>query len=217
MSLRRNLRENGLSLSLFSLFLVFLVAQSLTGWRTYNSDNAEHHEPRIGYAAYLTTGHFVEATFENWESEFLQMGSYVLLTVWLVQKGSAESNALEGSEESGDEPTPESPTPVRRGGWRLAVYERSLGIAFGLLFLLSFVLHALGGARAFSAEQIAHGQPAVSTLRFLTTSEFWFQSFQNWQSEFVAVFTIVVLSIFLRQRGSSESKPVEAPHSQTGS
>ena len=217
----RRLRENGLSIVLFGLFAVFFLGQGLTGWRTYNAEQREHHEQTVGLGAYLSTGHFVEATFENWESEFLQMASYVLLTVWLVQKGSSESKPLGGDPEKEADPStvidPErAPGPVRRGGWRLVLYENSLGIALALLFMLSFVLHALGGAREYSAEQLAHGQQPVSAMHFVTTSTFWFQSFQNWQSEFVAVGSIVVLTIFLRQRGSPESKPVAAPHHETG-
>jgi hypothetical protein len=214
-------RNNGLSIVLFGLFGLFLVGQSLTGWRTYNSDQQEHGEPTVGYGGYLTTGHFVEATFENWESEFLQMGAYIVLTVWLVQKGSSESKSPTGDPQLDADPRmqrdEDSPEPVRKGGWRLTLYENSLGIVFALLFLLSMTLHALGGAREFSAEQVAHGEASVSTARFVTTSAFWFQSFQNWQSEFVAVGTIVVLSIFLRQKGSPESKPVAAPNEKTGS
>ena len=217
----RRLRENGLSIVLFGLFAVFLVGQSLTGWRSYNAEQREHHEPAVGLGTYLTTGHFVEATFENWESEFLQLAAYVLFTVWLVQKGSSESKPLGGDPEKDADPRPVNdpervPGPVRRGGWRLVLYENSLGIALALLFMLSFVLHALGGAREYSAEQVAHGQHPVGAMEFVTTSTFWFQSFQNWQSEFVAVGSIVVLTIFLRQRGSPESKPVAAPHHETG-
>ena len=217
----RRLRENGLSIVLFGLFAVFLLGQGLTGWRTYNAEQREHHEQTVGLGTYLTTGHFVEATFENWESEFLQMASYVLLTVWLVQKGSSESKPPGGDPKKEADPRsvtdPERASgPVRRGGWRLVLYENSLGIALALLFMLSFVLHALGGAREYSAEQVAHGQHPVGAMEFVTTSTFWFQSFQNWQSEFVAVGSIVVLTIFLRQRGSPESKPVAAPHHETG-
>ena len=217
----RRLRENGLSIVLFGLFAVFLLGQGLTGWRTYNAEQREHHEQTVGLGTYLTTGHFVEATFENWESEFLQLAAYVLFTVWLVQKGSSESKPLGGDPEKDADPRPVNdpervPGPVRRGGWRLVLYENSLGIALALLFMLSFVLHALGGAREYSAEQVAHGQHPVGAMEFVTTSTFWFQSFQNWQSEFVAVGSIVVLTIFLRQRGSPESKPVAAPHHETG-
>jgi Domain of unknown function (DUF6766) len=156
------------------------------------------------------TGHFVEATFENWESEFLQMGAYVVLTVaraeGLLGVGAARRRPSSWMPTPGRSDTTRTPprrsTPVRAGGWRLTVYENSLGIAFAVLFLLSMTLHALGGAREFSAEQVAHGRSPVSVGRFVTTSAFWFQSFQNWQSEFVAVGPIVVLSIFLRQRRS---------------
>jgi hypothetical protein len=213
------LRNHSLSIALFGLFVLLLLAQSVTGWHSYNSDQKEHLEPTSSYLAYLTTGPFVEATFENWESEFLQMGAYILLTVWLVQKGSAESKPLDGDPDLDAEarPVTGAPGPVRKGGWRLRLYENSLGLAFVILFLLSITLHALGGAREYSAEQTAHGKAPVSVGRFVTTSTFWFQSFQNWQSEFLAVGAITVLSIFLRQKGSPESKPVAAPHGQTGS
>jgi hypothetical protein len=205
---------------MFGLFGIFLVGQALTGWNAYNAEQREHLQRAVGLGSYLSTGHFVEATFENWESEFLQMASYVLLTIWLVQKGSSESKPPGGEPAKGAHPRSvsnlQAPGPVRRGGWQLTLYENSLGIALGLLFVLSFVLHALGGAREYSAEQVAHGRQAVSTMEFVTTSTFWFQSFQNWQSEFVAVGSIVVLTIFLRQRGSPESKPVAASHHETG-
>ena len=219
--MRPLLKNNGLSIVMFALFAVFLIAQSMTGWRTYNSDQMEHSEPTLGYGSYLTTGHFAEAVFENWESEFLQMASYVVLTVLLVQKGSPESRPLEGDRERDADPArasgrSDAPGPVRRGGLPLKLYEHSLSTAFAGLFLLSIVAHAVGGAHEFSAEQMAHGEPPVTVARFVTTSEFWFQSFQNWQSEFLAVGLLVVLSVYLRERGSPESKPVAAPHSQTG-
>ena len=219
--MRRIWKENGLAIVLFTLFSVFLVAQSATGWKTYNNDRLEHGEPTTNYPAYLTTGHFVEATFENWESEFLQMAAYILLTIWLFQKGSSESKPPEGDPEIDADPRNETagegvPGPVVIGGRRLRLYENSLSIAFTLLFLLSILLHALGGAREYSAQQVAHGGSPVGVGAFVTTSAFWFQSFQNWQSEFLAVGLLVVLSIFLRQRGSPESKPVAAPHDQTG-
>ena len=214
------LRNNSLSVVLFGLFAVFLLGQSLTGWQTYEAEQAEHHEPMVTYWAYLATGHFVEATFENWESEFLQMGAFVLLTIWLVQKGSAESKSPGGDPKFDADPrdtanVARAPGPVRRGGWQLVLYENSLGIAFIALFILSLTLHAIGGARAFSAEQVAHGEDPIGVFRFMATSQFWFQSFQNWQSEFIAVFSIVVLTIFLRQKGSPESKPVAATHDET--
>jgi hypothetical protein len=220
-AVQRIWRDHGLSIALFALFLIFLAGQSVTGWRTFNDERVEHGEPAVGYPAYLTTGHFVEATFENWESEFLQMGAYVLLTIWLVQKGSSESKPPEGDPELDADPrtqanAKDAPGPVRAGGWHLRLYEHSLSIAFVALFAMSFVLHAFGGTGEYNAEQLAHGGTPVGVAGFMTTSEFWFQSFQNWQSEFLAVGAVVVLSIFLRQRGSPESKPVAAPHRQTG-
>ena len=217
----RRVWENGLSIVLFGLFLVFLVAQSVAGHRVEVEDSREHGETPPSYGEYLTSGGFVEATFENWESEFLQMAAYVVLTVGLRQKGSAESKKLRGKEKVDADPRlakdkENAPWPVRRGGFVLTLYEHSLGIAFALLFLVSFAAHALGGAADYSQEQLLHGGAPVSTLEYLATSRFWFESFQNWQSEFLAVGSIVVLSIYLRQRGSPESKPVAAPNSETG-
>ena len=219
--MRTFIRNHGLSITLLALFALFLGAQSVTGWRSHNADLTTHDEPSLSYASYLTTGHFVEATFENWESEFLQMAAYVLLTIWLVEKGSSESKSPEESDDVDADPRqarndPKAPGPVRHGGLQLALYEHSLGIAFAALFLLSITLHALGGVREYNAEQIAHGAEPVSLGRFITTATFWFQSFQNWQSEFLAVASLVLLSVVLRQRGSPESKPVAAPHERTG-
>jgi hypothetical protein len=218
--MRRVLRDNALSLTMFGLFLIFLVAQSFAGYRSNNSENEEHGQPPESYAEYLTSGAFVEATFENWESEFLQMGAYVLLTAFLIQKGSPESKNPDGEEADADprneRDKPDAPGPVKRGGLALALYEYSLSIAMFGLFLFSFVLHALGGHAEYNQQQLEHGQAAVSLWSFVTSSEFWFQSMQNWQSEFLAVAILAVLSIWLRQRGSPESKPVAAPHAQTG-
>jgi hypothetical protein len=218
--MRRVLRDNALSITMFGLFLVLLVAQSFAGFRSSNNDNAEHGQPRESYTEYLASGAFVEATFENWESEFLQMGVYVLFTAWLIQKGSPESRNPEGEESDADpraeRDNPDAPGPVRRGGLALTLYEYSLSTALFALFLLSFVLHALGGHAEYNSQQLEHGQAAVSLWGFVTSSEFWFQSMQNWQSEFLAVGALAVLGIFLRQRGSPESKPVAAPHAQTG-
>jgi hypothetical protein len=217
------LRRNGLLLVVFfGFFLVFLVAQTLAGQRAYNADQEEHDERPVPLTEYVRTGHWVEATFENWESEFLQMGAYVLLTAWLRQKGSAESKPLDEATPQDEDPRdhrddPDAPWPVRRGGLALTLYEHSLSTAFFVLFGLSWLLHAIGGAHEFSAEQVAHGSAPVTTWAFVHTSEFWFQSFQNWQSEFLAVASIVFLSIYLRDKGSPESKPVHAAHAETGS
>jgi hypothetical protein len=217
------LRRNGLSIVLFGLFLFSLVGQSLTGLSEYNDDQRDHGQPPIGYVEYLTSGHFIESVFENWESEFLQMGAYVLLTVFLYQKGSSESKDPDRVERVDLIPaesrvSEDSPWPVRRGGWVLKLYENSLGLAFFLLFVISFALHAIGGAEEYNQEFFEHGGAgrALSAIEYVGTSRFWFESFQNWQSEFFSIALMVVLSIFLRQRGSPESKPVDSPHSETG-
>jgi hypothetical protein len=219
---KRILVNNGLSIVLLGAFVVIFVGgQSFAGLGTYNEDQRDHGEPTVTYWGYLRTSHFGEATFENWESEFLQMGAYVLLTVWLRQRGSAESKPLEGSVEADDDPAehrhePGAPWPVRRGGWVLWFYKNSLALTFFTLFVLAWVLHAITGAREYSAEQVEHGAAPVTTIEYLQRARFWFESFQNWQSEFLAVGAIVVLSIFLRQFGSPESKPVHARHADTG-
>jgi uncharacterized protein DUF6766 len=221
MTMRQFFRDNGLALTMIGLFVFFLFAQSVTGFRVYNDEQHEHGDPEISYVAYLTSGHFIEATFENWESEYLQMASYVFLTAYLFQRGSAASKDPDKKEPVDKDPRldwrrPDAPWAVRQGGPALALYEHSLTIALLLLFLFSFSMHAIGGAHTYNEEQIAHGGQPVSTIAFLHTPEFWFQSFQNWQSEFLAVASLVVLSIFLRQRGSPESKPVAAAHGETG-
>lgn len=210
-------RYNGLSITLLLLFLLCWGGQTITGWYAHNEDLKQHREHEISLANYFGTGHFIEATFENWESEFLQMAAYVVLTVFLFQKGSSESKDPDNPDDQEPDPTnPDAPAPVKQGGWALLLYQNSLAIVFSVLFLLSWFLHAVGGAKEYSQVQQQFGQPAVSTLEFMRTSEFWFQSFQNWQSEFLSVSCIVIFTIWLRQKNSPESKPVDAPHSQTG-
>jgi hypothetical protein len=218
---RRFLKDNGLSLVYLGLFFGVLVVMSLTGQRQYNNQQRDHHEPTVSYGAYLRTGDFVEGVFENWESEFLQMGTYVLFTVWFFQKGSPESKSLDEDEPQDVDPKRQRyrdrPAPVRRGGIVLKLYMNSLAIALFALFFLSLALHAVGGAWQYNADQLAHGShQTVSILGFMTTADFWYQSMQNWQSEFLAVASLALLSIWLRQQGSPESKPVGAPHDKTG-
>src|SRR6266540_5005968 len=218
--MRRRLRDNGLSLMALGTFLVLLFFQSITGWRVSNADAAEHRQPTQSYGRYLRSGHFAEATFENWESEFLQMGAYVLFTAFLLQKGSPESKKPEGDEADADprraRNDPAAPGPVRQGGLVLKLYSHSLSLALLLLFLLSWLGHALGGHAEYNQQQLEHGAQPISLWQFITSSPFWFQSLQNWQSEFLAVAALAVLGIFLRERGSPESKPVAAPHNTTG-
>ena len=221
-AVRRVFRENGLSIVLVSLFLLFWVGHSIAGHREYNAEQREHGEPEAAYTSYLRTSHFWESTAENWESEFLQIFSYVFLTAFLFQKGSAESKKLDEPEPVDRDPREsrnkaEAPWPVRRGGFALKLYEYSLSLTFLLIFLVSIALHAIAGSADYNQEQAAHGQlTALSPLQYAGTSRFWFESLQNWQSEFLAIAAVVVLSIFLRQRGSPESKPVDSPHDETG-
>jgi hypothetical protein len=219
--MRRIFRENGLSIVLILLFLTFWVGQSIAGHREHNSEQREHGQPEVTFASYLRSAHFWEATAENWESEFFQMFGYVILTAMLYQKGSAESKKLDEHEPVDREPRASRrkknvPWPVRRGGIVLKIYEYSLSLAFLLLFLTSIVLHAVSGAAEYNEEQSLHGQLShLSVLQYAGTSRFWFESLQNWQSEFLAIASMVLLSIFLRQRGSPESKPVDSPHYET--
>ncbi|BEV13012.1 membrane protein (plasmid) [Asticcacaulis sp. DW145] len=210
------LRRNGLSIFVLIFFGLFWAAQALTGWGVYNEMRTEEGAAAIGFAAYLTTGNFIEVTFENWESEFFQMGVYVLATVWLRQQGSSESKPLEGDSDVDKAPQAHAraPWPVRKGGWVLGLYKYSLSLAFLALFLLSFSLHLYGSYRNQVEEAVLKGQPTEGLGAFLSGPTFWFESFQNWQSEFLAIGAIVLLSIWLRQYGSPESKPVDMPHDE---
>ena len=219
--MRRFIRNQSLSIVLFLVFFLFLGGQSIVGYLHENEELKDHGQAPVTYTAYLGSSHFLEATMENWESEFLQMFAYVVLTAFLFQKGSLESKDPDKTEEVDRDPRQAKnrrnvPWPVKKGGWILTLYEYSLSLVFLLLFLMSFWLHGVGGAGQYNKEQQEHGQPPVSVLKFMGTSQFWFQSLQNWQSEFLAVGSMVVFSVFLRQRWSAESKPVDAPHSETG-
>jgi hypothetical protein len=213
--------RNGLSIVLFGLFFIFQVGLSVVGQHQYNQERTDHGRPTVGYFEYLSSDGFMEATMENWESEFLQMFAYVFLTTFLYQWGSSESKKLDTPEAVDRDPRlslnkKEAPWPVRKGGSLLKLYEHSLTLSLLFLFLISFWLHAVSGARAHSNQELAHGGNAVTVAQYLGTAQFWFESLQNWQSEFFSIGMMVVLSIFLRQRGSPESKPVDAPHYETG-
>lgn len=216
MNFRTAWKRNGLSIVLLLLSITFLAGQIAAGFQVHNEELIQHGRRAMSLAQYLTSGHFVSATFENWESEFLQMGMYVLLTVTLRQRGSAESRPLDPNEETTTIRPGLQPWPVRKGGIWKRIYGHSLAIAFGLLFAFSFLLHAFGSWRAQQDEQRLQGLPPPAFLEHLTSSTFWFESMQNWQSEFLAVLALVVLTIFLRQKDSPQSKAVESPHAQTG-
>jgi hypothetical protein len=216
--------RNGLSIVVLAMMLFSLSGQYVTGWKDNNSERADRHQLPLSISQYFVSAHFVSATFENWESEFLQMGIYVLLTIWLRQKGSSESRKLKGEEgvEEEDqeinstEPSPDAPWPVRKGGLWLKLYQNSLSIAFFLLFFISFWLHFSGSFSDYNDEQAQMGKPTETWTQYLGNPHFWFESFQNWQSEFLSVASIVILSIWLRQKGSPESKPVNVSYSETG-
>lgn len=215
------LRNNGLSLVLAGFFLTFWALQSWAGWRVFNQERQQHGTGALSYGEYLQNGHFWQATGENWESEFLQMAFYVFLTSFLYQRGSAESRDPD-RKEPGDDPVsahaddPGAPAALRKGPFVRFLYAYSLTIALFLLFLISFALHAWGGYCLQRTEAAEHGASHATLGEFLRSPEFWFQSMQNWQSEFLAVLSIVTLSIFLRHHGSPESKRVWDSHHKTG-
>ncbi|MFJ4221710.1 DUF6766 family protein [Curtobacterium luteum] len=214
-------RRNGLFLANALAFLLCFAGMVLAGWRVSVHDALLHRQAIESLWGFLASGDFAEATFENWESEFLQMGSYVVLTTFLFQKGSSESKPLDGDAPQDADPRehardPHVPWPVRRGGVVLVLYENSLLLLFAVLFLGSVVGHVIGGAAAYNQEQLEHGGSVVTGWQYLGTSQFWFESMQNWQSEFLVITVMVVATVWLRQRGSSQSKPVAAPHTETG-
>lgn len=218
LSMRRFIRNNSLSIVFFLLFILSLGGQIITGFREHNKDREEEGLAPMTLSSYINSGHFIQATFENWESEFFQMMLFVLLTVSLRQKGSSESKKFT-KEEVDREPSSKrknAPWPVRKGGWILKLYKNSLSIALGILFLLSFVIHFYGSFKDENEKLSLKGLPSETTREYISSSRFWFESFQNWQSEFLSVLAIVVLSIYLRQKGSAQSKPVDAPNSETG-
>jgi len=215
-------KNNNLSIVLALLFLLCLVGHSFAGWKAFNADQQEHGQAEVSYGKFLTSAEYGESIFENWESEFLQMAMYVFLTVFLYQRGSSESKKHDGTDEVEEDPLahrddPGVPLPVRRGGWLLSLYKSSLSLAFAVMFLASFTLHGCAGAARQNEQAREHGKSErVTTLGYMETAQFWSESLENWQSEFLAVLSIVLLSIHLRQWGSPESKPVHAAHSDTG-
>jgi hypothetical protein len=216
------LKDNGLTIVLLSVTVATIIGMTLTGHSVYNEVLVSHSQAPIDLSRYVTSGHYLSALFENWESEFLQMSAYVVLTAFLFQRGSAESKdpdecAAQDADPANDRRNPHAPLPVRVGGIPRTLYSYSLGLTLFLLFLLSFVLHLWESAAAQAAEALLHHQTAPTISDHLGSAQVWFESFQNWQSEFLSTALVVVLSVFLRFRGSPESKPVAAPHSETGS
>ncbi len=220
--MRRLLFENGLSICFGLLFLASLGGQSLAGQRTYNEEQLAHGSEAVSWLHYVTSSAFGQAVMENWQSEFLQFTTFILATIWLVQKGSNESKPLEDVGLESDQKqqiggyAPENgPRWAKVGGLRTFVYSNSLLLVMAILFLGSWLAQSLTSWRFFNEDQRQHGEAAVSWSSFVTQADFWEQTLQNWQSEFLAVGVMVIFTVYLRQRGSPESKPVGAPHDET--
>jgi hypothetical protein len=222
--LRRFARDNGLSLFFGALFLITIAAQSVAGWKDYNDELVAQGDETISWGRYLYSSEFGAAVMENWQSEFLQFFLFILATIWLVQRGSNESKkideiGLESDQQQrvGKHAAPNSPRWARTKGFLFHVYANSLLIVMGLCFLGSWFAQSVTAWTVYNAEQLDHELPSVGWAEYLVTPDFWEKSLQNWQSEFLAVGTMAVFTIYLRQRGSPESKPVGAPHEETAS
>jgi hypothetical protein len=221
---RRHLFENGLSLFFGTLFLATLGGQSIAGQRAFNEEQTAHGEQAVSWWRYVTSSDFGQAVMENWQSEYLQFVLFILATIWLVQKGSAESKSLDEVGLESDQQqrvggyAPENaPLWARVGGWRTAVYQNSLLVVMSLLFVGSWLAQSVTAWTVYNEEQRAHEEAAVSWGSYVMRPDFWERTLQNWQSEFLAVGTMAILTVYLRQRGSPESKPVGAPHDETES
>jgi hypothetical protein len=219
----RALRDNSLSVFFLALLLASLVGQSFAGWYDYNADQVTHGESQVTWGYYVTSSSFWGAVMENWQSEFLQFSLFILATVWLIQRGSNESKppqdaGLESdqAQQIGGHAPRSAPLWARTRGWRTNLYSNSLLIVMTTIFFATWFAQSLTDKTVYNAEMEEHGQQAVSWASYVGTSDFWEKTLQNWQSEFLAVGTMAVFTIYLRQRGSPESKPVGAPHDQTG-
>ena len=221
--LRRMWRHYGLTIAFAVLFLGSLLGQALTGVAEFNNQQVTDGLQTISVGAYLTSSSFAVDVAENWQSEYLQFLLYIYLTVWLTQKGSPESKkvdeaGLESDEEQrvAEHADEDSPAWARVRGFRLAVYSRSLVLVMGIIFGLSWLAQSIAGRAAFNEEQLTQLQDPVSWIGYATSADFWNRTLQNWQSEFLAITSMVLFSIFLRQRGSPQSKPVGTSHQATG-
>jgi hypothetical protein len=220
---RRFLRENSLSVFFGMLFLAAVVGQAVAGHISYNHEQVAHGEPTISLGRYLTSSAFGQAVMENWQSEYLQFMLFMLATVWFLQRGSPESKELDQAgretkreQKIGRYAQARSPVWARTGGLRTAIYSNSLLIVMSLIFFGAWLAQSLTGWTDYNEVQRAHGDPAISWGAYVGSAEFWEGTLQNWQSEFLAVGSFSVFAIFLRQRGSPESKPVGEPHETTG-
>jgi hypothetical protein len=216
--MKRFVRENSLSLFFLTIFVLALIGQAISGHNLYNEEALAHNEAPIGFWRYLSSSSFGQAVMENWQSEYLQFALFALATVWLLQKGSPESKELDqaGTESDreqmvGRHAREDSPRWSKYGDWRTTIYSNSLIVVMAAIFFGSWFAQSVTGMTAYNQEQHAHGEPGLSWLGYIGSSEFWESTFQNWQSEFLAVGSFVILAVYLRQRGSPESKPVGAP------
>ncbi|MGH3091878.1 MAG: DUF6766 family protein [Gaiellaceae bacterium] len=217
------LRNSSLSLFFFALFVAAVLGQSIAGHRAFNEEQAIHGGPTMSYPRYLVSSDFGEAVTENWQSEYLQFTLFILATIWLVQRGSNESKLPDDAGPESDQrqllgahAQRNSPPWAKAGGWRTRLYSNSLLLVMLVIFLGSWLAQSVTGWTHYNDDQRAHGETAVSWTGYLGRPDFWQKTLQNWQSEFLAVGTMAVFTIYLRQRGSAESKPVGAPHDQTG-
>jgi hypothetical protein len=216
--MKRFVRENSLSLFFLAIFLLALGGQAIAGHNLYNEEALAHGDSPIGFWRYLTSSSFGQGVMENWQSEYLQFALFALATVWLLQKGSPESKELDKAGTESDEeqmvgPHAKDSSPVwaKYGDWRTAIYSHSLIIVMTLVFLGSWFAQSVTGMTVYNQEQHDHGEPRLSWLGYVGSSDFWEATLQNWQSEFLAVGSFAILAVYLRQRGSPESKPVGAP------
>jgi hypothetical protein len=222
--MRQFVRDNGIALFFGALLLGSLVGQSIAGYAQYNDDQVAHGGGTVGFGDYVTSGSFATDVMENWQSEFLQFSLFILATVWLVPRGSPESKDPDkaGRESERDQRLGRwagrgAPAPARRAGGLLRVlYENSLLLVMSLIWVGTWLAQSVAGRSAYNADQLSHHEPTVSWLGYVGSADFWNRTLQNWQSEFLALGSMAVLAIFLRQRGSPESKPVGAPHDATG-
>ena len=217
------MRNNAIGLVFGLLFLIVLVLQAFAGLAQFNQQQVSAGLPEISLLRYVTSASFGTDVAENWQSEYLQFFVYTVLTVWLLQRGSPESKSLdkpgrESDEEQkvGDFAGPDSPKWARAGGWRTRIFSSSLGLVMGAIFLGSWLTQSIAGVAAFNEEQLSDRQDPVSWGQYLLEPDFWNRTLQNWQSELLAVASIAILAIYLRQRGSPQSKPVGSPHDATG-
>jgi hypothetical protein len=219
----RFLRENGLSVFFLAIFLATLVGQAVVGHAAFNHDQLAHMGDPISLGRYVTSAVFAVDVMENWQSEYLQFSLYIGATVWLLQRGSPESKPLgdagresDADQKIGAHADADSPACARTGGLRTTVFSNSLLLVMTGIWMLTWIAQSVTGRIAYNATQFDHREAALSWLQYVGSSDFWDRTLQNWQSEFLAVGSMAVLSVYLRQRGSPESKPVGAAHIDTG-